>query len=126
MALSLRCAPRYPRFFYPMMDESQYLKLADAIFRTISDAFENVDPDDVDVYTAGDVLTLAFKNGVKCVINTQRPTRQVWLAANAQAWHFSYDAGTSKWDGRQGTRRATGADPTDRETEQRAGRGALT
>ena len=80
-----------------MMDESRYLKLADQTFRAISDAFENVDPDDIDVYTAGDVLTLAFKNGVKCVINTQRPTRQVWLAAKANAWHLSYDEGAGKW-----------------------------
>jgi CyaY protein len=80
-----------------MMDESRYLQLADKTFRTISDAFEHVDPDDVDVYTAGDVLTLAFRDGSKCVINTQRPTRQIWLAANARAWHFNYDEATATW-----------------------------
>ena len=80
-----------------MMNESHYLKLADTTFRTITDAFEHVDPDDVDVYSAGDVLTLAFRNGAKCVINTQRPTRQIWLAANARAWHFDYDEAGARW-----------------------------
>jgi CyaY protein len=79
------------------MDESRYLQLADRTFRTIADAFDEVDPDVVDVYTSGDVLTLAFKNGVKCVVNTQRPTRQVWLAAKANAWHFDYDEKGQRW-----------------------------
>lgn len=79
------------------MDEPRYQKLADQTFRKIQDAFEHVDPDDVDAFMSGDVLTLAFKNGVKCVVNTQRPTRQIWLAARAQAWHFSYDEASERW-----------------------------
>ncbi len=80
-----------------MIDESRYLQLAENAFRRIADAFDDVDPDVVDVYTAGDVLTLAFASGVKAVMNTQRPTRQIWLAANARAWHFSYDPATERW-----------------------------
>jgi CyaY protein len=73
------------------MDEQQYLKLADTTFERIEDLLEDVDADDVDVDRAGDVLTLAFKNGKKCIINTQRPTRQIWLAAGVHAWHFDWD-----------------------------------
>lgn len=80
-----------------MMDESRYLKIADATFRKISDVFDEIDPDIVEAYFSGDVLTLAFKNGVKAVLNTQRPTRQVWLAANARAWHFGYDEQNELW-----------------------------
>jgi CyaY protein len=58
---------------------------------------EDVDADDVDVERAGDVLTLTFRDGKKAVINTQRPTRQLWLAANARAWHFSWDGARSRW-----------------------------
>lgn len=79
------------------MDESTYQKLADAAFRTIGDAFESVDPDVVDCESAGDVVTLTLRGGKKCVVNTQRPARQIWLAANATAWHFSWDAQTSHW-----------------------------
>jgi len=73
------------------MDDPAYQKLADATFRRLEDLLADVDAEDVDVERAGDVLTLTFKNRVKCVINTQRPTRQIWLAAAAHAWHFSHD-----------------------------------
>ncbi len=77
------------------MDEQSYLKLADQTFRRLEDMLDDVDADDVDVERAGDVVTLAFKNKSKCIVNTQRPTRQIWLAASARAWHFDWDG--SKW-----------------------------
>jgi len=80
-----------------MTDESKYLELADQTLRVVNDAFDDIDPDQVDVYASGDVLTLAFANGTKAVLNTQRPTRQLWFAANARAWHFSYDLPSGRW-----------------------------
>jgi CyaY protein len=77
------------------MNEQEYLKLADATFKRIEDMLDQVDADDVDVERAGDVLTLAFKNGKKCIVNTQRPTRQIWLAAGVRAWHFDWDG--ARW-----------------------------
>ena len=70
------------------MDEQTYLKLADATFSRLEDMFEDVDASEVDCERSGDVLTLTFKNGKKCIVNTQRPTRQIWLAAGVNAWHF--------------------------------------
>ncbi len=77
------------------MNEPEYQKLADGVFRRIEDAFRDVDADRVDCERAGDVLTLTFASGKRCVINTQRPTRQIWMAAGARAWHFSLDAAGS-------------------------------
>lgn len=79
------------------MDESAYQKLADETFRSIGDAFEEVDPDVVDCEFAGDVVTFTLRGGEKCVVNTQRPARQIWLAANARAWHFSWDEERKRW-----------------------------
>jgi CyaY protein len=79
------------------MDETTYQKLADQTFRDIADAFESVDPELVDCEVAGDVLTLTLPGAKRCIINTQRPTRQIWLAANARAWHFSWDEGSRRW-----------------------------
>ena len=79
------------------MDESRYQKLADSALGTIERMLEDVDAEVVDVERAGDVVTLTFANRKKCVINTQRPTRQIWLAANARAWHFSFDEVSAKW-----------------------------
>ncbi len=80
-----------------MMDESQYLRRVDEAFRRIQDGCEPVDPDLVEAYVAGDVLTLSFADRTRCVVNTQRSTRQVWMAAGARAWHFSYDEATGRW-----------------------------
>jgi CyaY protein len=79
------------------MDETTYQKLAEQAFRTIGDAFEGVDSDVVDCEIAGDVVTLTLPGAKRCIINTQRPTRQIWLAANARAWHFSWDADGRRW-----------------------------
>lgn len=79
------------------MDERAYQHLADDALKRIEDALKDVDADDVDVERSGDVVTLTFKGNKRCVMNTQRPTRQIWLAANARAWHFSYDAGRDAW-----------------------------
>lgn len=79
------------------MDESRYQKLADVALGAIEDLLKDVDAEVVDIERSGDVLTLTFATGKKAVVNTQRPTRQIWLAANARAWHFSYQepAGTA-------------------------------
>jgi CyaY protein len=79
------------------MDESRYQRLADDALAKIETMLEDVDAEDVDVERSGDVLTLTFKSGKKCVVNTQRPTRQIWLAANARAWHFGYDEASARW-----------------------------
>lgn len=80
------------------MNDSEYQRLADAAFRRIEDGFKDVDPDVVDCERAQpDVLNITFANGKRCVINTQRPTRQIWMAANARAWHFSYDESAAGW-----------------------------
>ncbi len=80
-----------------MLEEPRYLHLVDDAFKKIQDAFEDVDPDDADAYAAGDVLSITFRDGSKCVVNTQRPTRQIWLAARSRAWHFAYDEPTGRW-----------------------------
>jgi len=79
------------------MNDSQYQALVDGVYRRLTDAFEPVDPDVADCEVAGDVVTITFTGGKRCIINTQRPTQQIWLAASARAWHFSYDEATHAW-----------------------------
>jgi len=79
------------------LDEKSFLRLADAAFHAIGDAFEDVDAELVDCEVAGDVVTLTLAGGKKCIVNTQRPTRQIWLAAAARAWHFTWDDASRRW-----------------------------
>lgn len=79
------------------MEEKRYLELADEAFERVRRAFDDVDVDVADLESAGDVLTIACKNGVRIVLNTQRPTRELWLAGGARAWHFGWDTATERW-----------------------------
>jgi CyaY protein len=80
------------------MDEREYQRLADDAFRRIEDGFKDVDADVVDFErTQGDVLTITLPGKKRCIVNTQRPTRQIWMAASSRAWHFSYDAASGAW-----------------------------
>jgi CyaY protein len=80
-----------------MLDEPRYQKLADAALHRIERAAGDFDPDVVDCELAGDVLTITLRGKTKCIVNTQRPTRQIWVAAAARAWHFSYDETKDRW-----------------------------
>ncbi len=81
-----------------MIDEREYQRLADAAFHRIEDGFKDIDADVVDFErTQGDVLTITLPGKKRCIVNTLRPTRQLWLAANSRAWHFSYDAARNVW-----------------------------
>jgi CyaY protein len=79
------------------MDERTFLQRAGEAFRLIEDACDSVDSDVVDCEVGGDVIALTLMRGKKCIVNTQRPTRQIWLAANARAWHFSWDEARGEW-----------------------------
>lgn len=80
-----------------MMDESVYAKLVDRTLRDVEGMFEDVGSEVVDLERSGDVVTFTFANGRRAVLNAQRPTRQLWLAANAQAWHFGWDDAKHQW-----------------------------
>jgi CyaY protein len=79
------------------LDDGRYQSLVDVAFRRVVDLFDPIDSDVADCEAAGDVITITFAGKKRCVMNTQRPTRQIWLAANARAWHFSYDEKVGKW-----------------------------
>jgi CyaY protein len=79
------------------MDESTYYRHAKTAFTKVEDALDALEEGAVDFERSGDVLTIVFSNGKKCVLNTQRPTRQLWLAADARAWHFSFDEARGTW-----------------------------
>jgi CyaY protein len=79
------------------MDEREFEQRAAQTFKHVLDLFEDVDPDDADVEQAGDVIRIDYRGGMRVVLNTQRPARQLWLAGGNQAWHFSYDAARDAW-----------------------------
>ncbi len=79
------------------MDEHEFERHAAAAWKRLLDLFENVDPDDADLEPSGDVVRIDLRGGQRIVLNTQRPTRQLWLAGGQRAWHFSYDTASARW-----------------------------
>ncbi len=77
-----------------MNDEAEYFRHAEAAFKRIDLALGDLEVDVVDCERSGDVITITFRGGKRCIVNTQRPTRQIWVAANARGWHFRIDGGT--------------------------------
>jgi CyaY protein len=51
----------------------------------------------LDVSLSGDVLTLAFEDGAKFVINAHSAAEQIWMAAGTTAWHFDYVSERGEW-----------------------------
>lgn len=78
------------------MDESTFLRLAQEAIGKVRDAVDACDPDDVECLPEADVVKLAFPTGLPYVLNMQRPVREIWLAADRNAWHFRFDDGAWK------------------------------
>lgn len=83
------------------MDETTFMTLAKGAIERIRTALDACDPDVVECLPEADVVKIAFPSGLPYVLNTQRPVREVWLAADRNAWHFRYD-GAAWLDKRSG------------------------
>lgn len=80
-----------------MLDEATYDQQVATAFRRILAAADQADPDELEADSTGDMVTLTARSGEKCVINTQRAVRQIWVAGQSQGIHFSWDASLNQW-----------------------------
>ncbi|WNZ60097.1 iron donor protein CyaY [Myxococcus sp. MxC21-1] len=80
-----------------MMDEARYNQLVSAAFKRILAAADTIDPDILEADSTGDMVTLTAASREKCIVNTQRAVRQIWVAGQGQGIHFDYDAATGTW-----------------------------
>jgi CyaY protein len=85
------------------MDEQRFRHLADETFKRILDGFDTIDADEADIETAGNTINITFRNGARCVVNTQSSVSQLWLAGGQSGWHFSYDEAQGSWLHDKGT-----------------------
>ena len=78
------------------MNEAEFHRQATQILLRIEQAVEDAGVD-IDFENAGDILTLEFTNGSKIIINKQAPAKQIWVAARAGGFHYSFDADKKSW-----------------------------
>ena len=79
------------------MDELYFNKKAEDELDFLEIQFDDIDPDDVELSSSEGVLKLELRNKTVIVINTQRPARQIWMAAVASAWRFNFDETRQRW-----------------------------
>jgi len=82
-----------------MMSESEFRKLALAVYDRIEAKFDDVDPDEVECEVSQGSLTLTLASGHRWVLSQQPPVRQMWLAvaSRGRAYHFDYEPATGLW-----------------------------
>ena len=87
------------------MDEKTFRDVAGAVIERVRKALDQQDPDVVEAVLEAGVLKLQFAKGAPFVVNLQPPTREVWLAADRQAWHFRCQATPDgdRWLDKKGT-----------------------
>lgn len=79
------------------MERTRFQEVAGLALEHIDDGLGALEHDELDVQLGGDVLTLAFADGTRYIINAHSAASQVWMAAERNAWHFDYDEATGRW-----------------------------
>jgi CyaY protein len=75
-----------------MMNETEFLGLAESTLTTIEaalDRFNDEDVLDVECKRSGNVLEIEFiDNGSKIIVNSQAPMQELWVAAKSGGFHY--------------------------------------
>jgi CyaY protein len=69
-----------------VLTEREFEKLADEDLKKLSAALDEVDDLEADLQMG--VLTITVPDGARYVINSHRAAKQIWGAAERNAWHF--------------------------------------
>ena len=81
--------------------ESDFVAAAERALAAIEAAVEACAAD-IETTRTDNVLTLELEDGSKIIVNSQAPTRQIWVAARSGGFHYDWRNGT--WhDTRDGT-----------------------
>ncbi|MCB9652914.1 MAG: iron donor protein CyaY [Deltaproteobacteria bacterium] len=71
--------------------EAKFEGLAERTLATMVEALASMEEESMDADLESGVLTIAFDDGTRFVVNSHRAARQIWMAANARAWHFDWE-----------------------------------
>lgn len=79
------------------MDRKTFYAESSKALQHIDEVIGDLEHEQLDVNLAGDVLTLAFDDGGKFVINAHSAAGQIWMAAGTSAWHFDFVPEDARW-----------------------------
>jgi CyaY protein len=84
-----------------VLDEDAYVALALPELRRLLDAIDRIEDDQVEAELESDILTIEFGDGARYVVNSHRAARQIWMAAERNAWHFDWNEDDGTWVSRK-------------------------
>jgi CyaY protein len=73
------------------LNESEFDQLADRTLNAIVEALADAEEEGLDADLESGVLSIEFDDGTKYVVNSHRAAKQIWMAADASAWHFDWN-----------------------------------
>jgi len=79
------------------LSEEQYDALAFPELTALVRALDTIEHPDVEAELASDILTIEFGDGTRYIVNSHRAARQIWMAAERNAWHFDWNPGKQRW-----------------------------
>jgi CyaY protein len=79
------------------ISEQDYEARALPELRALVEALDALELPDVECELASDILTLELSGGERYVVNSHRAARQIWMAADRNAWHFDWDGERAAW-----------------------------
>jgi CyaY protein len=69
-----------------MLSEQDFERAADTTLRALSLRLDGLDGLEADLQSG--ILTIELDDGTKYIVNSHRAARQIWMAADRNAWHF--------------------------------------
>lgn len=79
------------------ISEQDYEARAIPELRALVDALDELELGGVESELSSDILTIELSSGERYVVNSHRAARQIWMAAERNAWHFDWDTEQSAW-----------------------------
>jgi CyaY protein len=79
------------------LSEEQYERLAFPELGALVRALDAIEHPNVEAELASDILTIEFTDGTRFVVNSHRAARQIWMAAERNAWHFDWVPEKRRW-----------------------------
>lgn len=81
-----------------MADSRSFLARAEGVLTRLEAALDALADDvDIDVLRAGNIVTLAFENGQRIIVNIQEAAQEIWVAARSGGFHFRFDDAAGAW-----------------------------
>ena len=73
------------------LSEREFEILADRTLTEMVETIADAEEEGIEVDLESGVLSIEFDDGTKYVVNSHRAARQIWMSADASAWHFDWN-----------------------------------